>query len=149
MTDRLTPDRRSWLMSRVKSKNTSPEICVRKLAHSLGLRFRLHRNDLPGTPDLVFPKYRIALFVHGCFWHRHPGCKKASTPKTDVQNWEAKFRRNVERDEENFSDLRALGWSVEIIWECETKSIELLKDRLTSIFMPVNYVFDDKQTAEL
>jgi len=134
MVDRLTPERRSWLMSRVGSKNTSPEIRVRRSAHALGLRFRLHRKDLPGTPDLIFPKYRVAIFVHGCFWHRHQGCSKASMPKTDVSMWQAKFERNVERDEENISKLTMLGWRVEIIWECETKSAELMKQRLMSIF---------------
>jgi DNA mismatch endonuclease (patch repair protein) len=134
MVDRLTPERRSWLMSRVGSKNTSPEIRVRRAAHALGLRFRLHRKNLPGTPDLIFPKYRVAIFVHGCFWHRHQGCSKASMPKTGISMWQAKFERNVERDAENISKLTMLGWRVEIIWECETKSSELMKQRLMSIF---------------
>ncbi|RYG87552.1 MAG: DNA mismatch endonuclease Vsr [Alphaproteobacteria bacterium] len=122
MVDRLTPERRSWLMSRVKSKNTSPEMRARRLAHAIGLRFRLHRRELPGKPDLIFPRYRVALFVHGCFWHRHPGCTKASTPKSRTPFWETKFQRNVERDKENEAQLTALGWRVLVIWECETKS---------------------------
>lgn len=132
--DRLTPERRSWLMSRVKSKDTTPELRVRKVAHALGLRFRLHRSDLPGRPDLVFPKYRTVIFVHGCFWHRHPGCSKASTPKTSTEMWQAKFKRNVERDAENIAQLSGLGWRTAVIWECETKSPDLLAHQIKSIF---------------
>lgn len=134
MVDRLTPERRSWLMSRVPGKNTTPEVRVRKAAHALGLRFRLHRRDLPGTPDLVFPKRWIALFVHGCFWHRHPGCRKASDPGTRHEYWGDKFRSNIARDRRVNSELRALGWRVVVVWECETRDdAELrgtLRDRL-------------------
>lgn len=121
MVDHITQERRSWLMSRVRSKNTSPEMRVRRAAHALGLRFRLHRKDLPGKPDLVFPKHRVALFVHGCFWHRHPGCPKSSTPKSRTAYWEAKFQANVDRDLRVARDLEILGWSTQTIWECETK----------------------------
>lgn len=134
MTDRLTPEHRSWLMSKVKSKNTLPELRVRKAAHALGLRFRLHRSDLPGSPDLIFPKHRVAVFVHGCFWHRHPGCPRASMPSTEVGKWQAKFKRNQERDAQNISQLSMLGWRPEIIWECETRSKENLARRLKIIF---------------
>jgi DNA mismatch endonuclease (patch repair protein) len=122
LVDRLTPERRSWLMSRVGGKNTTPEIRVRRAAHALGLRFRLHRSDLPGTPDLVFPKRRVALFVHGCFWHRHPGCRKASIPTTRKEYWAEKFRTNVARDIRRTGELEALGWRVVVVWECETKN---------------------------
>lgn len=121
-------------MSRVRSKNTSAEVRVRSAAHQRRLRFRLHRKDLPGTPDLVFPKWRIALFVHGCFWHRHPGCRKATTPKSREQYWQDKFDRNVLRDRASEEALRAAGWRAEVIWECETKSPEVLSGRLDSIF---------------
>ncbi|WP_441242742.1 very short patch repair endonuclease [Tardiphaga sp. 768_D3_N2_1] len=134
MVDRLTPARRSWLMSRVKGKNTTPEVVVRKIAHSLGLRFRLHRKDLPGTPDLVFPKWQTAIFVHGCFWHRHPGCSKASTPKTRVRYWQEKFDANVRRDNKNIRLLRKQGWSVLTVWECETKNLERLGSKLSRAF---------------
>jgi DNA mismatch endonuclease (patch repair protein) len=107
---------------------------VRSAAHRRALRFRVHRRDLPGTPDLVFPKWRIAIFVHGCFWHRHPGCKKAGTPKSRVDFWTGKFDRNVERDRENFRVLADRGWRVEVIWECETKVPHLLSQRLDEIF---------------
>ena len=132
--DRLTPERRSWLMSRVASKNTSAEIRVRQMAHALGLRFRLHRKDLPGTPDLVFPRHRIALFVHGCFWHRHPGCKKASTPKSNIDFWQEKFERNIARDQAAMLELKRLGWQPAVIWECETKDHETLTSLLEKLF---------------
>lgn len=94
MVDRLTPERRSWLMSRVAGKNTTPELRVRRAAYALGLRFRLHRKDLPGKPDLVFPRRRLVVFVHGCFWHRHPGCRKATSPKSRTEFWFGKFAAN-------------------------------------------------------
>lgn len=113
-------------MSRVKGKNTGPELRVRKVAHSQGLRFRLHRNTLPGTPDLVFPRRRIALFVHGCFWHRHVGCRKASDPGTRPEYWSNKFASNIARDSRVIAELEELGWRVVVIWECETKDSEAL-----------------------
>lgn len=109
-------------MGRVRGKDTRPEMIVRRLAHAMGMRFRLHRADLPGKPDLVFPKYRAVVFVHGCFWHRHPGCRKASTPKSNTEFWQEKFERNVERDKRNSVELEKAGWRVVVIWECETKS---------------------------
>lgn len=125
--DRLSEEKRSWLMSQVKPKNTLPEMRVRKAAHALGYRFRLHRRDLPGKPDLVFPRLKLAIFVHGCFWHRHPGCRKASTPKSNVHYWEEKFERNTDRDAENIHSMRRMGWKVKVIWECETKDPLVLR----------------------
>ncbi|MCU1720222.1 very short patch repair endonuclease [Pseudomonas sp. 5P_5.1_Bac1] len=119
--DTITPQARSLMMSRIKGRNTKPEILVRSLCHSLGLRFRLHRKDLPGSPDLVFPKHRLCLFVHGCFWHRHQGCKYAYTPKSRQEFWLPKLERNVARDKSSEEALRGMGWKVVIIWECETK----------------------------
>lgn len=136
LVDRLTPERRSWLMSRVRSRDTSPEMHVRKAAHALGLRFRLHRKDLPGSPDLVFPRYRTAIFVHGCFWHRHPDCRKASMPKTKADFWQAKFDTNVERDARAVEALERLGWRVTTIWECEVKTLEAAAEILSAIFYP-------------
>jgi DNA mismatch endonuclease, patch repair protein len=107
---------------------------VRSAAHRRGLRFRIHRSDLPGTPDLVLPKWRLAIFVHGCFWHRHPGCKKATSPKTRVEFWQGKFDRNVERDRANLAALALMGWRTEVIWECETRAPHLLSARLDDIF---------------
>ena len=117
-------------MSRVRGKNTSPEMRVRRAAHKLGLRFRLHRNDLPGKPDLVFPKHKVALFVHGCFWHRHPACPKASLPKTKQSYWVEKFNSNVERDKRAMNALARQEWRTEVIWECETKDEVQLRQRL-------------------
>jgi len=134
VVDRLTPERRSWLMSRVRGKHTAPEVRVRRAAHKLGLRFRLHRKDLPGKPDLVFPKHRTALFVHGCFWHRHPSCPKASTPKTRMDYWVSKFENNVVRDARIQQDLETLGWRVVTVWDCQTKNDVELDRILTSAF---------------
>ena len=137
---RVTPAR-SANMSKVRGKNTKPEMAVRRAAHALGLRFRLHHRDLPGTPDLVFPGRKTAIFVHGCFWHRHPGCSKAGPPpKTRTAFWQAKFDRNTARDARNVEALRAAGWSVAIVWECETRDIEKLTDQLRSIFNLPNRV---------
>lgn len=134
LMDSLTPERRSQLMSRVGQKNTAPELIVRRIAHSLGYRFRLHRRELPGTPDLVFPRLRKAIFVHGCFWHRHLGCRLASTPKSRSEFWEPKFVANVERDRLKEEQLRAAGWGVLVIWECETRDPRQLAERLQSDF---------------
>lgn len=112
---------RSQLMSRVKGKNTKPELLVRKGLHRLGLRFRLHRPDLPGRPDIVLAKHQAVVFVHGCFWHRHAGCTRATTPKTRVEFWQKKFDANVARDKRNAELLTKAGWRVMEIWECETK----------------------------
>ena len=114
-------EQRSRNMSAIKSKNTKPEIAVRKLLHSLGYRFRLHRKDLPGSPDIVLPKYKTVIFVHGCFWHRHENCKYASTPKTRKEFWEKKFRENINRDNLNQANLSLKGWKIIIIWECQLK----------------------------
>ena len=111
---------RSALMRRVRGRNTTPERVVRRTAHALGYRFRLHRRDLPGTPDLTFPRLRKAVFVHGCFWHRHAGCSRTTSPKTRASYWRDKFEQNVERDRRNAAALQALGWEVLVVWECET-----------------------------
>ncbi len=120
-------------MSRVASKHTSPELRVRRLAHALGLRFRLHRKDLPGKPDLALPKHRAVIFVHGCFWHRHPGCPKASRPKSRVAFWQDKFAANVARDAAAKEALEKMGWRVITIWECETKDERTLRHRLDAV----------------
>ena len=127
-------EQRSRNMSAIKSKNTKPEIAVRKVLHSMGYRFRLHGKDLPGSPDIVLPKYKTVIFVHGCFWHRHENCKYASTPKTREEFWESKFKENVIRDKSNQKKLSAIGWKIIIVWECEIKDKNLLiKDRLKGL----------------
>ncbi|WP_458724953.1 very short patch repair endonuclease [Pseudomonas mandelii] len=129
-TDIVTPEQRSRMMSRVKGKNTKPEMIVRSLCHQMGLRFRLHRRDLPGTPDLVFPKYNLCIFVHGCFWHRHIGCKYASMPKSRENFWLEKFDTNINRDHQNTNKLKLLDWRVDVIWECETKDTNQVKEKI-------------------
>ncbi len=106
-------------MSLIRSSNTSPELALRKALHALGLRYRLHAKDLPGKPDIVFRKQKLAIFVHGCFWHRHEGCKVANMPKSNTYFWQAKFDRNVQRDALAKEHLLALGWRVKVVWECE------------------------------
>jgi DNA mismatch endonuclease, patch repair protein len=131
VVDPLSPERRSWLMGRVRQKNTKPEIVVRSLAHQLGYRFRPHRRDLPGRPDLVFPKLKKVIFVHGCFWHRH-GCSKATTPKSNLAYWQPKFAENVERDKRAIAELLSLGWEPMVVWECETRDIDALSQSLST-----------------
>lgn len=125
----VEPERRR-LMSRVRSKDSKPELVVRRLLHSLGYRFRLHRKDLPGTPDIVLPGRRKAIMVHGCFWHRHAGCSRTTSPTTRAEYWQSKFAANVERDARKLAQLKALGWDTAIVWECETKNIDVLRQRL-------------------
>lgn len=122
MADKLTSERRSWNMSRIKGRNTGPELQLRSLLHRAGFRFRLHAKALPGRPDIVLPKFRTAIFVHGCFWHRHPGCRNATTPSTRHEFWQEKFDGNVSRDARNRADLAATGWTVLTVWECELKA---------------------------
>ena len=127
-------EQRSRNMSAIKSKNTKPEIAVRKVLHSMGYRFRLHGKDLPGSPDIVLPKYRTVIFVHGCFWHRHKNCKYATTPKTRREFWENKFKVNLKRDLEIQEKIKNLDWRSVVIWECETKSFDNLRKRIINIF---------------
>ena len=123
-------EQRSRNMSAIKSKNTKPEIKVRKVLHSMGYRFRLHRKDLPGSPDIVLPKYKTVIFVHGCFWHRHENCKYASAPKTRQEFWEAKFRENINRDKLNQENLSSKGWKIIVVWECEINDKDFDLSRL-------------------
>lgn len=126
---------RSRIMRAVGQKHTAPEMRVRRALHALGYRFRVQRRDLPGSPDIVLPKYKTAIFVHGCFWHRHPGCNKATTPKTRIEFWKEKFDSNVARDQVKETALREMGWQVLVVWECETKSADALAAKLTSVII--------------
>ena len=128
--DIVSKTRRSEIMARIQGRDTAPEMMVRRTAHRLGFRFRLYRKDLPGRPDLVFPRYRAAVFVHGCFWHRHDGCRFAYTPGSRVRFWTEKFRQNVARDRRTEDALRSLGWQVLVIWECETRDDAVVGHRL-------------------
>lgn len=128
--DRLSSAERSRNMARIRGSDTGPERAVRSLLHRLGYRFRLHSKALPGRPDLVLPRYGTALFVHGCFWHRHRACRFAYTPKTRVRFWTDKFSANVARDRRVVRKLRSQGWHVVVVWECELRDIDALSERL-------------------
>lgn len=135
LMDITTPtEARSRIMRSVKQKNTAPEIMVRSCLHRLGFRFRINRRDLPGSPDIVLPKWKAVIFVHGCFWHRHKDCSRTTTPKTNTEFWMRKFQANVLRDQRKFVELNLLGWKTAVIWECdvlkstEAATITALKD---------------------
>ena len=128
--DSITPEHRSWNMFRIRSGNTKPERLVRSLLHRMGYRFRLHRQGLPGRPDIILPGRRAVVLVHGCYWHRHTGCRLAYTPKSNLAFWQAKFQENVNRDQRQINQLRELGWEIITVWECETKQPETLAERL-------------------
>jgi len=134
LTDKISPERRSANMRAIRSKGMKPENIVRRLAHSLGYRFRLHRKDLPGKPDMVFPGRRAVIFIHGCFWHQHPepSCIDSRLPKSNTAYWWPKLQRNQSRDAQNEAALQALGWRVLVIWECQTKDEMTLKNLLSS-----------------
>lgn len=119
MADTLTQERRSWNMSRIRGANTGPEVRLRSLLHKAGFRFRLHDPKLPGRPDIVLRKHRAVVFVHGCFWHRHPGCRNATTPSSRPDFWNNKFARTVERDRRKAAELANAGWNVITVWECD------------------------------
>ena len=133
MSDTLSQTQRSYNMSRIRGKNTKPEILVRKGLHARGFRFRLHNKKLPGSPDIVLPKYGVAIMVNGCFWHGHKRCRYATKPKTNVRFWETKIARNRHRDEVTNAHLEALGWHVITVWECELREKSILASRLDAL----------------
>lgn len=142
MVDSLSKEKRTWNMRRIRSVNTKPEHLVRSLLHGMGLRFRLHgkvskkyvpNKLLPGKPDIVLVKYKTVIFVHGCFWHKHDGCKRSNIPKSNTDYWRKKLERNVQRDKENEQKLHELDWRVIKIWECELKDMNKLKKKIESI----------------
>ena len=121
MTDHISPEHRSWNMRQIKGKDTKIEVMVRQYLFRQGFRFRKNDKRYPGKPDIVLPKYQTVIFVHGCFWHRHEGCKYATNPKTREEYWTAKFARNVENDKKHKEELESMGWKVIVLWECELK----------------------------
>ncbi|WP_176593116.1 very short patch repair endonuclease [Sphingobium sp. EM0848] len=133
MVDRITPEARSANMSRVRNKNTKPELLVRSVLHRAGYRFRLHLDDLAGSPDIVLPKYQTAIFVHGCFWHGHEGCRRSKLPATRIEFWRAKIERNKERDLTAKQELTVLGFKVVTLWECELKPASAILSRVDSV----------------
>jgi len=132
--DSLSPESRSALMAKVKGKNTRPEFAVRALLHREGFRYRLHSQKLTGRPDIVLARWKTAIFVHGCFWHRHIGCKLTTSPKSHSDFWQAKFKANVERDARVKEQLETNGWRVIVVWECETRNHDLLARALSPLF---------------
>jgi DNA mismatch endonuclease, patch repair protein len=134
MTDQISKERRSWNMSQIRGRDTCPEKTVRSILHRMGFRFRLHRRDLPGRPDITLSRHLSIIMVHGCFWHRHSNCKLAYNPKSNVAFWRKKFNENVKRDRRAIRQLRRLGWRVLVVWECQTVDVERLSARLSSLF---------------
>ena len=134
MADVMTPEQRSRCMAAIKGKDTKPELIVRKYLFSRGLRFRVQVRKLSGNPDIVLPKYKTVIFVNGCFWHGHEGCKYFRLPKSNVEFWEAKIERNVARDVRNEAELKALGWRVVRVWECEIKTVAERKEYLKRLY---------------
>lgn len=130
MSDIVSQKKRTEMMSSVKQKNTKPELLLRKMLHKHGFRFRLHDKKLPGTPDIIMPKYKTVIFVHGCFWHQHKGCRKSRRPTSNVGFWNSKLDKNIERDKTKSEALKKLGWKVLVIWECELKESEILLKNL-------------------
>jgi DNA mismatch endonuclease (patch repair protein) len=124
--------RRSAMMAGIRGKDTGPELMVRRAAHALGYRFRLHRRDLPGSPDLVFPARKKVIFVHGCYWHRHDGCRYATVPKSNSEFWAEKFEKNMARDRRVLEELAGLDWDAMVVWECETRDATILGERIAS-----------------
>jgi DNA mismatch endonuclease, patch repair protein len=130
MVDVFSQVKRSWIMGRVKGRDTKPEMMVRSLVHRMGFRFRVHRRDLPGNPDVVLPRHRKVIFIHGCFWHGHPGCPRSKRPTTNQTFWDKKLNGNLERDKRFQEELRHTGWRVLVIWQCETKISDFLMIKL-------------------
>lgn len=148
MADRLNTQQRHHCMSRIRGKNTKPEILVRNGLHARGFRFRLHNKKLPGSPDIVLPKYGVAIMVNGCFWHGHKGCRYATKPKTNVEFWEAKIARNRHRDEVTTAHLEALGWTVITVWECELRGVSNVEVRLDALADEIRKAVERKQENE-
>lgn len=133
MTDTFTKKKRSWIMSRIKSEDTKPEIKVRSFLHQLGFRFSLRSSKLPGKPDIILKKYNTVVFVHGCFWHLCPNCKSGRLPKSNLSYWQEKLTNNKIRDQKNIKALLKLGWKVIVVWECQTKNEKDLVKSLKTI----------------
>ena len=148
MADKLTSSQRSHCMSRIRGKNTKPEILVRKGLHARGFRFRLHNKKLPGSPDIVLPKYGVAIMVNGCFWHGHKGCRYATKSKTNIEFWEAKIARNRHRDEVTTAHLEALGWTVITVWECELRGKLESNARLDKLAGEIRFIGEGKIQQE-
>lgn len=142
MPDKFTPEKRHTIMAHVKGRDTGPEKAVRSLLHRLGYRFRLHQKDLPGNPDIVLPRHHKVIFVHGCFWHGHPGCRRAGRPVTNTAFWNKKLDKNVERDARVQAELQLRGWKVLVVWQCQIRD----RDRLAAMLK--HFLADERDTTE-
>lgn len=130
MVEKIAPAIRSRMMASIRGKDTAPERAIRRMLHTMGFRFRIHRRDLPGNPDIVLPRHRLAILVHGCFWHRHPDCRFTTSPKTNTSFWQAKFKNNVRRDTDVLGQLDEAGWRTLVVWECSVKADTVGRPRL-------------------
>ena len=146
MVDVVNPETRSRMMSGIRGANTKPELNVRRRLHAAGFRYGLHRKDLPGKPDLVMPRHDAVIFVHGCYWHRHPGCRLATTPSTRTDFWTAKFTANQERDRRNIAELRDRGWRVAIVWECEVRTTTDADEAVSEL---IAWLLSDRDQVEI
>ena len=146
MVDVVNPETRSRMMSGIRGANTKPELNVRRRLHAAGFRYGLHRKDLPGRPDLVMPRHDAVIFVHGCYWHRHPGCRLATTPSTRTDFWTAKFTANQERDRRNIAELRVRGWRVAIVWECEGRTATDADEAVSEL---IKWLLSDRDQIEI
>jgi len=146
MADVVDPETRSRMMSSIRGANTKPELNVRRRLHAAGFRYGLHRKDLPGRPDLVMPRHDAVIFVHGCYWHRHSGCRLATTPSTRTEFWTAKFTANKERDRRNITKLRDRGWRVAIVWECEVRTATDADEAVTEL---IAWLLSDRDQVEI
>lgn len=144
MADTVSRSKRTEIMSSVKQRHTKPEIAVRKILHRHGFRFRLHNKKLPGTPDIVLSKHNLVIFVHGCFWHQHEGCRKSRRPTSNVKFWNEKLDKNIARDSQKEADLKNSGWTVLIIWDCEIKDDSLITQKLIFLNNSQKIVFGDQ-----
>lgn len=133
MVDMVHPGRRSEIMRRITGKDTTPEMVVRRLLFRMGYRFRIHRKDLPGKPDVVLPRFRTVFFIHGCFWHGHGCSPKNRRPKSNIDYWNSKIDRNIKRDSVNIEKLQSLGWKAVVVWECETRNLQTLEASLQKV----------------
>lgn len=131
--DNMTKEQRTLCMSRIRSKNTKPELIVRKALSKIGIRYRLHNSKLPGKPDIIIPKNKTIVFINGCFWHQHKNCKKQAVPKSNKDYWDKKLKRNMEKQKRDIKALKAIGWKVHIIWECQTADEKKLTAKITKI----------------
>ena len=146
MVDVVNPETRSRMMSGIRGANTKPELNVRRRLHAAGFRYGLHRKDLPGRPDLVMPRHDAVILVHGCYWHRHPGCRLATTPSTRTDFWTAKFTANQERDQRNIAELRDRGWRVAIVWECEVRTATDADEAVSEL---IAWLLSDRDQIEI